>query len=171
MYFCNLLLISPFIPQELAEVSKFRAFSVSGSLRWLSFNSYYFSAWPIHHLECFLIYCRDNVDSSDMEDIHCGLQMKTPRCRFPDRNIIFPSFEVSNLLLASDLWRQMGMPVRTGLERLSSRNTAEASCIILEFNSHFSNSCRPCGPCHALPMQDLFFPRCLFCVRSKKRIF
>lgn len=57
MYFCNLLLISPFIPQELAEVSKFGAFSMSGSLCWLSFNSYYFSAWPIHHLECFLIYC------------------------------------------------------------------------------------------------------------------
>lgn len=30
---------------------------MSGSLCWLSFNSYYFSAWPIHHLECFLIYC------------------------------------------------------------------------------------------------------------------
>lgn len=99
MYFCNLLLISPFIPQELAEVSKFRAFFVSGSLCWLSFNSYYFSAWPIHHLECFLIYCRDNVDSSDMEDIHCGLEMKTPGCRFPDRNIIFLSSEVSNLPL------------------------------------------------------------------------
>lgn len=105
MYFCNLLLISPFIPQELAEVSKFRAFFVSGSLCWLSFNSYYFSAWPIHHLECFLIYCRDNVDSSDMEDIHCGLEMKTPGCRFPDRNIIFLSSEVRNLPLCFDLWR------------------------------------------------------------------
>lgn len=111
MYFCNLLLISPFILQELAEVSKFRAFSMSGSLCWLSFNSYYFSAWPIHHLECFLIYCRDNVDSSDMEDIHCGLEMKTPGCRFPDRNIIFPSPEVSNLPLRFDLWR--GLDGRT----------------------------------------------------------
>lgn len=57
VYFCNLLLISPFIPQELAEVSKFGAFFMSGSLCWPPFNSYYFSAWPIHHLECSLIYC------------------------------------------------------------------------------------------------------------------
>lgn len=137
VYFCNLLLISPFIPQELAEVSKFWAFSVSGSLRWLSLNSYYFSAWPIHHLECFLIYCRDNVDSSAMEDIHCGLQMKTPRCRFPDRNIIFLSFEVGNLPLASDLWGELVVLVQAGPERLQSGNTAGASCVILEFNSHF----------------------------------
>lgn len=78
---------------------------MSGSLCWLFFNSYYFSAWPIHHLECFLIYCRDNVDSSDMEDICCGLEMKTLGCRCCDRNIIFPFSEVSNLLLCSDVWR------------------------------------------------------------------
>lgn len=135
MYFCNLLLIVPFISQELAEVSKFRAFSMSGSLCWLSFNSYYFSAWPIHHLECFLIYGRDNVDSSDIEDIHCGLEMKTPGCRFSDRNIIFLSSEVSNLPLCFDLWMglvggcstKLGM---AGLQHLSCRSTAGAAGII-----------------------------------------
>ena len=95
---------------------------MSGSLCWLSFNSYYFSAWPIHHLECFLIYCRDNVDSSDMEDIHCGLEMKTPGCRFPDRNIIFLSSEVSSLPLCFDLWRRLDgrMPAKLGADRTSS---------------------------------------------------
>lgn len=108
---------------------------MSGSLCWLSFNSYYFSAWPIHHLECFLIYGRDNVDSSGIEDIHCGLEMKTPGCRFSDRNIIFLSSEVSNLSLCFDLrmGRVEGCSTKlgtTGLQHLSSSSTAGASCIV-----------------------------------------
>lgn len=138
MYFCNLLLISPFILQELAEVSKFRAFSMSGSLCWLSFNSYYFSAWPIHHLECFLIYCRDNVDSSDMEDIHCGLEMKTPGCRFRDRNIIFPSSEVSNLPLCFDLWR--GLDGERAVQLAADRTSAPLiqKLLVLSYELFFS---------------------------------
>lgn len=133
VYFYNLVLISPFILQELAEVSKFRLFSMSGSLCWLFFNSYYFSAWPIHHLECFLIYCRDNVDSSDMEDIRCGPEMKTPGCRCCDRNIILPFSEVSNLLLCIDVWRgRRGRAVRlqAALQQPSSGSfCAIESCI------------------------------------------
>ena len=74
------------------------------------FTPYYFAAQAIRHPHCLVIYCRDNVDGSDMEDRHCGLETKPPGRRFSDGNIIFLSLLSASSVLGFDL----GWGVRPG---------------------------------------------------------